>query len=93
LAQLSPSLFFIFVTAQINPNFKFRNRTKLAVTYYEINLVIFKYCFVFRLVAEQQDWKELQVDVTFLIGRDLQNAKVMEMARGMLTCGNLDLLP
>jgi hypothetical protein len=63
------------------------------VTYYEINLVIFKYCFVFRLVAEQQDWKELQVDVAFLIGRDLQNAKVMEMARGMLTCGNLDLLP
>ena len=63
------------------------------MTYYEINLVIFKYCFVFRLVAEQQDWKELQVDVTFLIGRDLQNAKVMEMARGMLTCGNLDLLP
>ena len=63
------------------------------MTYYEINLVIFKYCFVFRLVAEQQDWTELQVDVAFLIGRDLQNAKVMEMARGMLTCGNLDLLP
>jgi hypothetical protein len=49
--------------------------------------------FLFRLVAEQQDWKELQVDVAFQIGRDLQNVKLMEMARGMLNVGNLHLLP
>ena len=46
-----------------------------------------------RMNAEQQDWREMPVDKAFLIGRDLQKAKVTEMARGMMNTGNYELLP
>ena len=46
-----------------------------------------------RLAAEQQDWIELPVDTAFYIGRDLQKAKLVEIARGMVGLGNFDLLP
>ena len=46
-----------------------------------------------RMNAEQQDWKEMPADKAFLIGRDLQKAKVTEMARGMMNTGNYELLP
>ena len=46
-----------------------------------------------RLAAEQQNWVELPVDTAFYIGRDLQKAKLVEMARGMVGFGNFDLLP
>ena len=39
-----------------------------------------------RMNAEQQEWNEMPVDKGFLIGRDLQKAKVSEMARGMMSC-------
>ena len=46
-----------------------------------------------RMNAEQQEWNEMSVDKGFLIGRDLQKAKVSEMARGMMGLGNYELLP
>ena len=46
-----------------------------------------------RVNQEQQDWQEMPVDKAFLIGRDMQKAKVYEMARGMMGLGNLELLP
>ena len=42
---------------------------------------------------EQQDWQEMAVDKAFLIGRDIQKAKVYDMARGMMGLGNFELLP
>ena len=46
-----------------------------------------------RVQAEQQEWQEMPIDTAFYIGRDLMNAKVVEIARGKLGVGNLDLLP
>ena len=46
-----------------------------------------------RLVKEQQNWVECPIDVAFHIGRDLQNAKVVEIARGLINTGNFALLP
>ena len=46
-----------------------------------------------RINAEQQNWQEMSVDKAFLIGRDIQKAKVYEMARGMMGLGNFELLP
>ena len=46
-----------------------------------------------RLAAEQQNWTELPVDTVFYIGRDLQKAKLVEIARGMMGVGNFKLLP
>jgi hypothetical protein len=45
------------------------------------------------LSAEQQNWVECPVDVAFYIGRDLQNAKVVEIGRGLIGVGNFELLP
>lgn len=46
-----------------------------------------------RINKEQQDWQEMAVDKAFLIGRDIQKAKVYDMARGMMGLGNFELLP
>ena len=45
-----------------------------------------------RLAKEQQDWMEVPVDTAFYIGRDLINAKMVEIARGMMGVGNFELL-
>ena len=46
-----------------------------------------------KINAEQHNWQEMSVDKAFLIGRDIQKAKVYEMARGMMGLGNFKLLP
>ena len=46
-----------------------------------------------RIQAEQQEWQEMPLDTAFFIGRDIMNMKVVEMARGRMGVGNMDLLP